>query len=375
MSLEILVVDDSALLRRVECDIINSDNKFKVTDTCKDGLEALEKLRTKKYDGVVLDINMPRMDGLELLQQLQKVSDALKIPKILPYFGVTRWEPGKKVEEAYSEANFAKNRIKDRKDVLYQVYSQADTDKILEEKRMEDDFYKDLKAKRFEIWYQPKYDPKTNELVGAEGLVRWRDSSGNIIPPGRFIPLFESNGLIKVLDEYVFRTICECQRKWQQEGKKIVPVSINLSRASLYFESVVKRYHDIAGRIGVKTELVPIEITESAAIDNDNIKGLADRFHSKGFPLLVDDFGSGYSSLATLNMKCFDTLKIDKSLIDYIGDFSGLRESIRKLNHKLSETLGEIKNAVSQVSAGLQPPSSRSYHQSGHTPVIYKHLF
>ena len=72
MSLEILVVDDSALLRRVECDIINSDNKFKVTDTCKDGLEALEKLRTKKYDGVVLDINMPRMDGLELLQQLQK---------------------------------------------------------------------------------------------------------------------------------------------------------------------------------------------------------------------------------------------------------------------------------------------------------------
>ena len=72
MSLEILVVDDSALMRRVECDIINSDNKFKVTDTCKDGLEALEKLRTKKYDGVVLDINMPRMDGLELLQQLQK---------------------------------------------------------------------------------------------------------------------------------------------------------------------------------------------------------------------------------------------------------------------------------------------------------------
>ena len=72
MSLEILVVDDSALLRRVECDIINSDNKFKVTDTCKDGLEALEKLHTKKYDGVVLDINMPRMDGLELLQQLQQ---------------------------------------------------------------------------------------------------------------------------------------------------------------------------------------------------------------------------------------------------------------------------------------------------------------
>ena len=90
-------------------------------------------------------------------------------------------------------------------------------------------------------------------------------------------------------------------------------------------DSVVSRYQQIADEIGVKTHLVPIEITESAAIDNDNIKGLADKFHDNGFPLLVDDFGSGYSSLATLNMKCFDTLKIDKSLIDYIGDFSGER--------------------------------------------------
>ena len=94
------------------------------------------------------------------------------------------------------------------------------------------------------------------------------------------------------------------QLEWQKQGKEIIPVSINLSRASLYFDSVVSRYQQIADEIGVKTHLVPIEITESAAIDNDNIKGLADKFHDNGFPLLVDDFGSGYSSLATLNMKC-----------------------------------------------------------------------
>lgn len=72
MKIDILVVDDSALLRRVECDIINSDEKFQVTDVCKDGVEALEMLRTRKYGAVILDINMPRMDGLELLRQLQK---------------------------------------------------------------------------------------------------------------------------------------------------------------------------------------------------------------------------------------------------------------------------------------------------------------
>ena len=258
-------------------------------------------------------------------EKLKHLSEELKVPKLIPYFGITEWNASKKVEEAYSEANFAKNQVKDRKDIGYQFYSHEDTVKMLEEKAMEDDFMRALEEDKFEVWYQPKYDPATNQLVGAEGLVRWRDDDGNIIPPGKFIPLFERDGLIKILDEYVFRKVCMQQLEWEKKGKKIIPVSINLSRASLYFDSVVNRYHDIAREIGVQTKLVPIEITESAAIDNDNIKGLADKFHSSGFPLLVDDFGSGYSSLATLNMKCFDTLKIDKSLIDYIGDFSGER--------------------------------------------------
>ena len=264
-----------------------------------------------------------QMEHLEEL--LAGLSEELKVPKLIPYFGVTRWNPDDKVEEAYSEANFAKNQVKDRKDVSYQFYSHEDTVRMLEDKAMEDEFRHSLENDRFEVWYQPKYDPATEQMVGAEGLVRWRDKNGGIISPGRFIPLFERDGLIKVLDEYVFRKVCMQQLEWQKQGKEIIPVSINLSRASLYFDTVVSQYQKIADEIGVKTHLVPIEITESAAIDNANIKGLADKFHDNGFPLLVDDFGSGYSSLATLNMKCFDTLKIDKSLIDYIGDFSGER--------------------------------------------------
>ena len=81
MKSNILIVDDSALLRRVECDIINSDNKLQATDTCKDGLEALEKLRTQKYDAVILDINMPRMNGLEVLSHLQK--ESIKTPVVV----------------------------------------------------------------------------------------------------------------------------------------------------------------------------------------------------------------------------------------------------------------------------------------------------
>ena len=99
--------------------------------------------------------------------------------------------------------------------------------------------------------------------------------------------------MIKALDEYVFREVCTHQRRWLDEGKKIVPISINLSRASLYFESVVKRYHDIARRIGIYTHLVPIEITESAYVENGSvIQDTEKAFKNAGFKILIDDFGS-----------------------------------------------------------------------------------
>lgn len=313
------------------CGIIKGDETLKGIWKCIQGI--LEKddlaghINADRF--VIYSSGKDQEKTIRQLQQLETIlaelSERLKVPKLIPYFGVTKWKPDSKVEEVYSEANFAKNQIKDRKDISYQFYSHEDTIRMLEDKAMEDEFKHSLENNCFEVWYQPKYDPETERMVGAEGLIRWRDEEGNVIPPGKFIPLFERDGLIKVLDEYVFRKVCMQQLEWQKQGKEIIPVSINLSRASLYFDSVVSRYQQIADEIGVKTHLVPIEITESAAIDNDNIKGLADKFHDNGFPLLVDDFGSGYSSLATLNMKCFDTLKIDKSLIDYIGDFSGER--------------------------------------------------
>ena len=265
-----------------------------------------------------------------VIQHIEKIEEALKnivvtlkIPNIIPYFGITRWTPDKKVEEAYSEANFAKNQVKDRKDISYQFYSYNDTLKILENRAMEDNFSRAIKNNEFEIWYQPKYNPANNGLVGAEALVRWRGEDGNLISPARFIPLFEKDGLIKTLDEYVFRKVCTQQVIWKNQGKQLIPISVNLSRATLYFESVVELYKNIASEIGVDTKFVPIEITESAAIDNANIKDLADRFHSNGFSLLVDDFGSGYSSLITLSELPFNTLKIDKSLIDCIHQHKG----------------------------------------------------
>lgn len=256
---------------------------------------------------------------------LNLLSVELDIPQVQPYFGITKWKPGKRIELAYSEAVTAKHNAKQNQNENYAFFNEADTNRLVEEKQMADSFADALSQNEFKIWYQPKYNPVTKKLVGAEALVRWQKPDGALIPPGKFIPLFEHNGMIRTLDEYIFRTVCKQQKLWQNLGKKIVPVSINLSRVSLYYESIANQYKLITEDIGIDKDFIPIEITESAAINNTILKNVADQFYKNGFHLHMDDFGSGYSSLATLNTLHFDTLKLDKSLIDYIGNFGGDR--------------------------------------------------
>ena len=171
--------------------------------------------------------------------------------------------------------------------------------------------------------YQPKYSAATGEMVGSETLVRWRDKDGSMISPGRFIPLFERNGMIARLDEYIFRAVCSQQSKWLSEGHKIYPVSINVSRASLYYMDIVERYQAIMEEYRLDATWIQLEVTESAMEGKTDIRALLEQFRCNGIRILMDDFGTGYSSLATLNMRCFDTLKLDKSLIDHIGDKDG----------------------------------------------------
>ena len=254
-----------------------------------------------------------------------KIVSDNNIPKISPYFGAAKWKPGERVQVAFSAANMAKHRIKDSKDLNYGFYREEDNKKALEIKAVEDAFEDAIKTKQFEVWYQPKYSPDDQKLTGGEALVRWRKPDGSLVSPGIFIPIYEKNGMIRQLDEYVFTTVCRQQKAWLSEIGKTVPISVNLSRASLYNENVVEDYKKIANDEEVDTSMVPIEITESATIDNEDIKDLADRFYEAGFPLHIDDFGTGYSSLSTLNFMKFDTLKLDKSLIDYIGEFGGDR--------------------------------------------------
>ena len=277
-------------------------------------------------------IFIPTYDEKVIIRKLKNInlafsfiSSEMEVPLIQPYFGVSKWQPGKKIELAYSESVAAKKNAKNQQNCNYAFFDYEDTVKLIKEKSIVDSFDESLAKKEFKIWYQPKYNPVTRKLVGAEALVRWVKADGSIIFPGDFIPLFEKNGMIRQFDEYIFRNVCWQLNEWLCLGKDICPVSINLSRVSLYYENIVNIYKNISEEIGIDKSYLPIEITETAAITNNEIKEIANKFYMAGFKLHMDDFGSGYSSLASLNLMHFDTLKLDKSLIDFIGNFGGDR--------------------------------------------------
>ena len=202
-------------------------------------------------------------------------------------------------------------------------YTNELNQKQLAQRQMENDFKSAIANKEFKVYYQPKYDVQTEHIVGAEALVRWQKLDGTLISPGAFIPLFESDGLVVHLDEYVFESVCQFQKERMENKLPIVPISVNLSRASIHFSDVVDRYVDIVKHKQIPFDCVPIELTESATLYSEKILEITDQLVKAGFKLHMDDFGSGYSSLTSLNELNFSTVKLDKSLIDYIHQARG----------------------------------------------------
>lgn len=270
----------------------------------------------------------------KLINEIEGISEQLSVPRLYPVIGIRAVEKLDDADKRYGEALRAKALIKNRRDRHYAFYDEIDYDTIVENKNLENGFEKALADKKFEVWYQPKFNSHTGKIVGSEALIRWRADDGSLISPGRFIPLFEKNGNIIRLDEYVFREVC----RQQKEGIQILPVSVNISRFSLYYSNVVEKYERIINYYDVDHKYVQIEITESAIIENTVIVELIQKFHDAGFDILLDDFGSGYSSLASLNQMPFDTIKLDKSLVDYVGNENG--EKLLKFIVQLVQSLG-----------------------------------
>lgn len=309
-----------------------------------------------------------------VIKKIEEIPERLEIPNLFPVFGIFHTTVLDEIDPLYGNAVQAKHQIKGRRDRNYMFFDELNHDSIQKKRELEDHFEIALENEEFEIWYQPKYGAHSRKLVGAEALVRWRRADGALIPPLKFIPLFERNGNIIRLDEYVFRAVCRQQKEWQEQGKKMLPVSVNISRVSLYYSNVVEKYESIIRSFDLDSKYVQLEITESATIDNNEIFNLLEQFHMAGFKILLDDFGSGYSSLATLNCMHFDTIKLDKSLVDYIGDDNGekLLNSITKMAQSFGmEITAEGVETVEQLMflCNLDCDDIQGYYFSRPLPV------
>lgn len=174
-----------------------------------------------------------------------------------------------------------------------------------------------LERRQFYLAVQPKCRITTGKIVGAEALVRWKHPDRGMIFPGQFIPVLEKNGFISDLDLYVWEEACRYIRKWMDEGIKPVPISINVSRIDMLSMDVVKELNALTEKYQIDKKYLKVEITESAYVDNANkILNILKDLEDAGFTLLMDDFGSGYSSLNMLKEAIVDILKIDMKFLD-----------------------------------------------------------
>ncbi|MDD3428755.1 MAG: GGDEF and EAL domain-containing protein, partial [Oscillospiraceae bacterium] len=176
-----------------------------------------------------------------------------------------------------------------------------------------------LENDEFTLYLQPKRDIATGEIVGAEALVRYIHPKYGVIGPAKFVPQLEENGLIYYIDFFIFEQVCKMLLKWQQEGKPLRCISLNLSRKTMLREDLPKQMQAIYNRYKVPKKYIEIEITESFGdMERETFSRISGDIVAQGFRLSLDDFGSKYSNLSILSAVDLNVLKLDKSLVNDI---------------------------------------------------------
>ncbi|HDX7135652.1 TPA: EAL domain-containing protein [Clostridioides difficile] len=219
------------------------------------------------------------------------------------------------IQKAVNKANMARSVAKG-KNINYAIYNEDVRNKLSEESMILDDIKIALVKNQFEVYYQPKLSLVTGEMIGSEALIRWNHPEHGFISPAVFIPIAEKSKLILKIGRFVFERVCNDLSEWKKQGKKIVPVSVNLSRVELYQPDIVKFINKTIQMYNLSSDFIEIEITETVAINELNIlKNVLNELRKHGFSISMDDFGTGYSSISCLRDMPIDILKLDKSFL------------------------------------------------------------
>lgn len=293
-----------------------------------------------------------------------------EIYNIYPIIGIYKIKNDENILLAIDKAMTAHDEIIGDYSKKYNMYSEETEKVILEEQQIETIMEEALENGEFKVFYQPKVDLKTNNVISCEALVRWF-REGKFISPNRFIPLFEKNRFIIKLDKYIFKKACEdiqyinkllkekdCLKNYNHKNphnqsftyNSFITASINISKEHFAYNNFIQEYYDMVKQTNVPRELIELEITESASVYKGiNLKQITKDMKQKGFTIALDDFGTGYSSLNMLQDLSIDVLKIDKSFIDRIGESNLVKYIINMAKDFNIKTVAEGVETKEQI--------------------------
>ncbi len=287
--------------------------------------DCLETTR-KRYDGVTgyfegdnFCIIMPwKMEMVERL--LDDVRAGIEIlggmAGVIPQFGVSPIDDLELPPELYYDrATLALSQASGRRQIV--LYDPQMEERLENDMRMLAEINEGMERDEFTFFLQPQCDISTGKVVGAESLVRWQHGEKGLIPPGKFIPLLERSGMIYLLDQRIWEKVCQWLRNWIDQGNHPIPISINISRIDVVSMDVPTFLTKLLKKYDLPAKYLKAEITESACTEEGSVVNrTVDRLREAGFLVMMDDFGSGYSSLNMLKSIAVDVLKIDMRFLD-----------------------------------------------------------
>lgn len=308
---------------------------IKVADTLRSILSDTMDGYACRYEADKFYLYCTHLDDYEVIRSriMDEIDGLGEARKIRLRFGVypdVDREVG--MEERFDRAKLACNRIRNNYTKAISYYdNKAHEDAIFAE-RLIHDVHDAIKNKDLVVYYQPKYGIQGDkpELRSAEALIRWSHPEFGMISPGKFIPLFEDNGLIQILDHFVWEEAAAQIRRWKDEYGVTVPVSVNVSRMDIYDPRLQRKILEILKDNDLEPSDYMLEITESAYADNSKqLIDVVENLRQCGFKVEMDDFGSGYSSLNMLTMLPVDVLKLD---MQFVRNMHTDEKSLRLIN-------------------------------------------
>lgn len=255
--------------------------------------------------------------------------------------GFRSMDSSMEVSAACEQALLALRSIKGRYDVNYVWYDEKMLESRLQEIEITSTMKTALKRGDFVPYFQPQYNHLTGEMIGMEALARWIHPEKGLLSPAVFIPVFERTGFIFEMDKCIWEKACACLRRWMDAGLNPPPLSVNVSRKSLYHPCFIPSLNKVVEQYNIGTDMLHLEITESAYMENkEQLLGIIARLHDLGFLVEMDDFGSGFSSLNFLKDVPVDLIKLDTEFLSMKngnrGKGGNILSSVIRLAHGIN---------------------------------------